>query len=262
MKILKLLDLNVCIKLDNNKEVVQFLNNDKYDIVTLQEVMRKIDDTVIDRYKSSNVIKENTNYKYSFFGPLWIASHHEKNGIVSKNFGGNAEQGNEIFTNYPIKKCKNTFYYKDYSIFEDTTNFRKEDHSRAFLSTILDINGKDIQVITVHGIWTKDKMGDERTLNQIESILEEVRYDIPCIVTGDFNLLPKSESIKNISQKLTNLIEKYDIKFTRPSFDDGLDKGDIVCDYIFVNDKVKINDFKVINTNVSDHLPIVLDFDI
>ena len=73
MKILKLLDLNVCIKLDNNKEVVQFLNNDKYDIVTLQEVMRKIDDTVIDRYKSSNVIKENTNYKYSFFGPLWIA---------------------------------------------------------------------------------------------------------------------------------------------------------------------------------------------
>ena len=124
------------------------------------------------------------------------------------------------------------------------------------------INGKDIQVITVHGIWTKDKMGDERTLNQIESILEEVRYDIPCIVTGDFNLLPKSESIKNISQKLTNLIEKYDIKSTRPSFDDGLDKGDIVCDYIFVNDKVKINDFKVINTNVSDHLPIVLDFDI
>ncbi|MBQ9012158.1 MAG: hypothetical protein IJ094_01025, partial [Bacilli bacterium] len=107
-----------------------------------------------------------------------------------------------------------------------------------------------------------DKMGDERTLNQIESILEDVKYDIQSIVTGDFNLLPVSESIKNISQKLTNLIEKYDIKSTRPSFDDGLDKGDIVCDYIFVNDKVKINDFKVINTNVSDHLPIVLDFDI
>ena len=119
-----------------------------------------------------------------------------------------------------------------------------------------------IQIINVHGIWNKDKMGDERTINQSLFILSKIRKDIPVIVVGDFNLLPDSESIKLLDNELINLIKVYDIKSTRPSFDDGLDTGDVVCDYIFVNDKVKVNDFKVINTNISDHLPLVLDFDI
>jgi endonuclease/exonuclease/phosphatase family metal-dependent hydrolase len=54
----------------------------------------------------------------------------------------------------------------------------------------------------------------------------------------------------------------YDIKTTRPTFDDGLDVGDIVCDYIFVNDLVIIKDFKVDYTIVSDHLPLHLEFDL
>ena len=90
----------------------------------------------------------------------------------------------------------------------------------------------------------------------------KIRKDIPVIVVGDFNLLPNTESIKILNNELINLIEKYDIKSTRPNFDDGLDSGNIVCDYIFVNDKIKVNDFKVIKTNISDHLPLLLDFDI
>ena len=42
----------------------------------------------------------------------------------------------------------------------------------------------------------------------------------------------------------------------------SLDVGDSVDDYIFVNDKIKVNDFKVIKTDVSDHYPLILDFDI
>ena len=61
---------------------------------------------------------------------------------------------------------------------------------------------------------------------------------------------------------MSNLIDEYNIKTTRPTFNDGLDKGDLVCDYIFVNNKIKVNDFKVLDNNVSDHLPLLLDFDI
>lgn len=259
---MKLLNVNVCIKLDNVNKIIDFISSGEYDIVTLQEVMRKIDDTVFDKYNSSNIIKANTNYNYNFFGPLWIANHHEKNKVISKDFGGFAEQGNEILSKYPIVKCENVFYYKNYSDFTDTTNFRQEDHSRAFENIVLNINGKQLQIINVHGIWNKDKIGDERTVKQSEVILSYVRNDIPCIVTGDFNLLPDTDSIKILNKKMTNLIEKYNIQSTRPTFDDGLDKGDLVCDYIFVNDKVKINNFKVLDSDVSDHLPLVLDFDI
>ena len=92
--------------------------------------------------------------------------------------------------------------------------------------------------------------------------LDNIREDIPVIVVGDFNLLPDTESIKILNDKLINLIEEYNIKSTRPTFDDGLDVGNLVCDYVFVNDKIVVNDLKVINSNISDHLPIILDFDI
>lgn len=258
---MKLLNINTSVKLDNTNEIIELISN-KYDIVTLQEVMRKIDDNVFDRYNKSNIIKANTNYQYNFFGPLWIADHHEKNNIISKDFGGFTEQGNEILSNYPIIKSENIFYYKNYSNFTNTSHFRQEDHPRAFENVILSINDKQLQIINVHGIWTKDKIGDKRTIEQSEIILSHIRNDIPCIITGDFNLLPNTRSIKKLNEKMNNLVEKYNIQSTRPTFDDGLDKGDLVCDYIFVNDKVKVNDFRVLNINVSDHLPLILDFEI
>ena len=200
------------------------------------------------------------DYKNSFFGPLWVARYHKKNSIITRDFGGLTEQGNEIISNYPIIEGENIFYHKCYSIFEETSNFRKEDHGRAFTKCILEVNGKSLQIINVHGIWSENKLGNDKTISQINEILSNVRNDIPAIVTGDFNLLPGSESIKIMESKMLNLITKYNILSTRPTFNDGLDKGDLVCDYIFVNDKIKVNDFKVLNSNVSDHFPLVLDF--
>ena len=57
-KLMKLLDLNIGIKLDNNQKVIDLIKKEQYDIVALQESMRKIEDTVLDRYDSSNRIKE------------------------------------------------------------------------------------------------------------------------------------------------------------------------------------------------------------
>lgn len=259
---MKLFNLNVGIKLDNNKEVVDLILKDNYDIVTLQESMRKLDEGVFPQYDSCDFIRKNTSFKNNFFGAVWVARAHKKNNVVHRDFGGYVEQGNQLLSNYPIIKSSNVFYYKEYSNYEDSTNFRKEDHPRAFIECILDINGKELQVINVHGIWTSDKMGNDRTQNQIDTILNKARKDIPCIIVGDFNLLPTSKYIKMMSDNYKNLIDEYKIKSTRPEFNDGLDKGNLVCDYVFVNNKVKVNDFYVLKSNASDHLPLVLDFDL
>lgn len=259
---MKLFNLNIGVKIDNNKNVVNLINKECYDIVTLQESMRKLDDKVESLFDSCNVIKNQTKYENNFFGALWIAKQHRKNGTIVRDFGGYVEQGNQLLTNLPIIRSRNIFYYKEYSNFEDTTNFREDDHPRAFINSIIKIGDKQLQIINVHGTWNKDKIGNERSLHQTKTILENIRDDIPCIVVGDFNLLPNTKEIQILSEKLNNLIEKYNIKSTRPSFNDGLDKGDMVCDYIFVNDKIKVKNFYVLNSNVSDHFPLVLDFDI
>ena len=86
--------------------------------------------------------------------------------------------------------------------------------------------------------------------------------DTPTILAGDFNLAPDTESVAIVNKQLTNLISKYNIKYSRPDFADRVDRGLNVVDYVFVNNKIKVNDFKVIDTHISDHLPLVLDFDI
>ncbi len=176
--------------------------------------------------------------------------------------GGKAEQGSLIISKFKIKEHYNQFYYNDYKYEYDATYFKEKDWCRSIQNTILEIDGNEIQIINVHGIWNKDKIGDERTINQSEFILSKIRNDIPAIVVGDFNLLPNTDSIKMLNNKLTNLIDKYNIKSTRPNFDDGLDKGNMVCDYIFVNDKVIVKNLMVFESNISDYLPLLLDFDI
>lgn len=262
---MKLVDLNVSIKLDNNDKVINFLKKTKSDIITLQEVMRGMDDTVYNRYNNSRIIKESLNntHHYSFYGALWVADKHLKNGIVTKDFGGKAEQGNEVISKYPILDASNHFFHKSYHIFQDTTDFRKTDHARAVIVALLEINNKKLQILNIHGIWNENKVGDERTIKECQYLLSLTENtSIPTIIVGDFNLNPQSASIKILNNKFTNLIEKYNIKSTRPTVRDGLDVGNSVDDYIFVNDKIKVNDFRVEVIDVSDHYPLILDFEI
>lgn len=229
---MKLIDLNVSIKLDNNEKVIELFNNIESDIITLQEVMRGIDNNVYPRYNNSNIIKDN-------------------------------EQGNEVISKYPIIEAENIFFHKNYAPFIETTNFRKEDHPRALERVVLQVDDKKLQILNLHGIWNEGKVGDNRTLNECEFVLKvALDKDLPTIITGDFNLNPTSESIKLINKKFKNLINSYNIISTRPVVRDGLDKGEGVDDYIFVNNKIKVNDFKVLETDTSDHYPLILDFDI
>lgn len=259
---MKLLNLNICIKLDNTDDVIALVNKENADICAFQEVMHGVEDSCFPMYKSMNELVRLKEYPFHGFAPLFVATGVTKNGEVTRDFGGKAEQGTLLLSKYGIQSHENEFYYNEYRYLYDATEFREKDWCRSIQNVILDVNGKELQIINVHGIWNKDKLGDERTLAQSEFILSRVREDIPVIVVGDFNLLPESKSIKMFNAKMSNLIEKNNVTSTRPKFEDGLDKGELVCDYIFVNDKVKVNDFKVLDCNVSDHLPIILDFEI
>ena len=259
---MKLFNLNICNKKDNNQQIVDLVNTCACDIVTIQESMRALDKDVDPFYDSYNVLKNQTNYQNDFFGAVWVAKTRKNNGVITKDFGGYIEQGNQILTNLPIIQAKNVFFYQEYSTFEDETNFRQNDHPRAFVDAILKVGDKSLQIINIHGNWSADKNGNKRTKNQTKILLKKIRTDIPCIVVGDFNLLPQTKEIKLLSKKMRNLVFEYDIKSTRPDFDDGLDTGNIICDYVFVNDKVKVNNFSVPQNTASDHYPMILDFEI
>ena len=118
-------------------------------------------------------------------------------------------------------------------------------------------------VISIHGIWTgKGKDDSPERLSQSEALLK-IADSLPGekIIIGDFNLNPNTQSLALLSARYRNLISEYGIATTRS---DLYDKKQIMplADYCFVSGGVKVKDFQVPNTEASDHLPLILDFEI
>ena len=111
----------------------------------------------------------------------------------------------------------------------------------------------------LHGKFIRmDKQDTEETIeqsNNIKRIIGSAKGKR--ILCGDFNLDPKTTSMSIIeSIPLRNLIKEYGIKSTRPGFFDFPQK---YADYIMPSKDIKVNDFKVMDDVVSDHLPLYFD---
>ena len=264
---MKLISFNIGIKIDNSKKIGNFIKSQNADIVAFQEIIRHFDKSVFNMYKSKKHIEEIIKKKlpYSFFGPQWISDAMRKDGKIYRDFNGFVEQGNEVISKFPIISATNEHYHKYYSLELEWANFHTEDHPRCVQVVELDVKGKKLQILNLHGLYSRDKRDSGRTLNQCKYILKSAkRKKIATIIAGDFNLLPDTKSIKIIDKEFRNLIKEYNITSTVPDFDHGTEskRGQFVMDYVFVNDKIKVNNFKVFDTDISDHLPLILDFDI
>ena len=264
---MKILSLNVGIKIDNTKQIIEFLQKEDADIVCLQEVAKPEEQTVKKLFKAKPAIDKALGGRYPnlFFGDVFESRGYNLKGRVEMDFGGLIKQGNYILSKFPFETAHNIFYYKSHTLMVDWSDWEQEDTGRSLQQGIIQLNDKKkLQVINLHGIWTRDKRGDERTINQSKAILEIAsKYqDLPTIILGDVNLLPETKSVALLSQNYTNLISKFGIKTTRPSFKDNIDEGGQIVDYVFVNDKIQVKDFKVFDTDISDHLPLILTFEV
>lgn len=84
------------------------------------------------------------------------------------------------------------------------------------------------------------------------------------VLCGDFNLLPQTKSIAMLEGRMRNLIKEYNIKTTRSKLNPyhGTPTEQHFADYVFVSEDIKVLDFKVPEAEVSDHLPMILEFEI
>src|SRR3989344_2262709 len=121
------------------------------------------------------------------------------------------------------------------------------------------INVLDFAVINVHGMWQEvGKKDTEARIEQSRRIISLVsKTKGGKIICGDFNLKPDTESIKILEQSMTNLVKKFEITSTRSSL---YTKPEKFADYIFVSPEIKVNSFEVLRDEVSDHLPLLLEF--
>lgn len=140
-----------------------------------------------------------------------------------------------------------------------------EDKSKSCLYTQLDDNGSLLNVYNLH----LDVKSETERYKQIKNVFNNLSY--PCVLTGDFNSLTKSDYTDEqymsmletrrqyIPEKLlvTDFISKKLIDVGTPvptSF------YDVRVDYVYVSDSLKHSTCNVVdNIKLSDHYPLIFN---
>lgn len=230
------------------KNFVKLVKELNPDIITFQELCSS-GDIESEFFNNLEVINEEFEYPYQVFSP----THSFPMMKYNINFG------NAIFSKVPFVDTHTAFTNLE---FKENFDFKLDDYNiRNFVHSVLEVNGKRLNVITHHGhhiSGTKD--GNDETKRQMQMIKDYIdSLEGGVILTGDFNLSPRSESLNVLNNKLTNLCIKHNIDNTRNEFASAAIQ---VCDYIFVNDEIKVEKFEVVDKVVSDHQALLLDFSI
>lgn len=128
----------------------------------------------------------------------------------------------------------------------------------------LKVGNKKLIVCNVHGIWaprskadTPSRMEQSKKIREFLSTQEGEK-----IACGDFNLDIDTESIKILEEDLKNLIKEFHIEKTRSRLSPFFGKPDFqrFADYTFVSPGINVLEFQVPDVQISDHLPMILEF--
>lgn len=126
------------------------------------------------------------------------------------------------------------------------------------------INKKQFVVLNIHGTsFPGTKLDTKLRLEhaaKIKDFLKSKKGEK--IVVGDFNLLPGTRSIKIMEDRMRNLIKEFNIQRTRSKLSLFFGREDFqkFADYTFVSKGVEVKSFEVPKVEISDHLPMVLEF--
>ncbi len=269
-KSIKLLSLNISLFHPNNEKLIGFLKDLNPDIVCLQEATRKVDNDADASYISKDAVdRAIPQLSYSFFAPNWaLRDFKQKNfhgkKIFSHDFGGLIEWGNYVKSRFKIYEGQSFFVQSHFSYLTDWQWVADHPGEEPRNVQIVDLeinNIKKLRIINYHGIWSKNKRGTERTLaatRKINQLASDVSY--PSIICGDFNLFPNTDSIAILKSNFVSLVDEHQITHTRPKSNELSGEERNVVDYIFTSREINICSFKVIDNDVSDHFPLLLEF--
>ena len=206
--------------------IEKFINKYKPDIVGLVEV-----DLGSFRMYSRNqatllgrITRNNNVYQYKYEED----SNYMKFPMVRK-------QGNALLSKKPV--LREEFHYLDIGM----------------KKLIIEVETEDIVVFLVHLA-----LGGKTRQKQIVQLYNFVKNcKKPVIVAGDFNVFWGEEEIEMFLQ--ASNLQNINIR-KEPTFPSWNPKREL--DFILCSKEIKVKSYEVIQTQLSDHLPILVDFEI
>jgi len=227
------------------KQIVELLKKEQADIVCLQEAISTPGEGVLGI--TVEQLQKLCGYKYAYVSPVFSFD------LMGKEAGF----GNTILSKLPLLDTETTFtrlqHRAKFSFDTDDYNIRNLQHVG------ITVSDRVLHILNHHGHHVPDhKDGDQETERQCDIIAQKISsLDGPIVLAGDFNLSPHSKSLGQINRVLKNLSIEAGLQTTRTQ----LTHKKEVCDYIFVNNDMRVQSFRALDDLVSDHKALVLEFD-
>jgi endonuclease/exonuclease/phosphatase family metal-dependent hydrolase len=229
-------------------QIIDFLKEQQPDFVCMQEVNDLPGRAGYKFFATLEELQQADGFGHSFLSATYNSRYMERK----------LRYGNAILSRLPLTATETIFthgeFIENFDITKDDGNIRNVQH------VSVEVDDKTLHILNHHGFRIPEtKAGNEDTMRSMRIIADIVaKLDGPVILCGDFNLAPDSKSIGIINAKLRNL--SIENGLTRTYTD--LSIVDAVCDYIFVNDQVKVQRFEMSEALISDHKALILDFEI
>jgi maltose 6'-phosphate phosphatase len=259
---MKLLTLNChSWREENQIEKIKYLAKtiaeEKYDVITLQEVSQRIDE-------KGQIAKD--NYVCILMEELLILGVSEYKFIWDMSHIGYDiyQEGVALITKHDIRDYRSFYVSKSRNI--------RDYKSRKIIKAKINIDNIDLEFLSCHLGWWQDK--DESFKEQVENLLKNINKESKTFIMGDFNndAFIKGEGYNYLLSK--GLYDTYNLTNEK---DNGVTvKGEIDgwaeqfkekrLDLILTNKEVNIKSSKVIFNGknkdiISDHygVQVVLD---
>lgn len=206
----------------NLEGIVEVIESSEAEIIALQEVERF---SIRTGFKDQiRYIAEKLSMHYAFGKSISIL---------------NGQYGNAVLSRYPIE---------EYELYE----LPSEGERRTLLRTMLNVYGNKLVFYSTH-LGLNQKERDK----QVEKIITIIGDEEKFILAGDFNT--KAEdlgAITGIYKDCASLEEKY----SKATFEkEGLVER---IDYIFASENFLIKSYYVLETDASDHYPVISIFEL
>lgn len=224
------------------QRVGTFLEHHPADIICLQELTRG--------YQARH--SDTLDYIAQSLG---FNVHFQEMGFDGKTWS----RANAIFSRFPIRTASAHW------INEPLGSGHYDDEYRSYIEATIDMGSRLITVGTTHMSYTNGFEGSARKDNEtgtLISYLERNKRDF--IFTGDINSPTQSATNEAISSVLRDAGPGHHDKTwtTKPFSYDGFSENDLNwrLDYIFSTPDITVLSSEVLQTPVSDHLPVLALF--
>ena len=239
-------------------------NSQDTDIFCFQEIYDTKSD--VKQYKNiirANLLKELKNILptfQTFYFPILFGFDDEAEAV---DFQLNHGPAIFIKKNIPLDSHKDYFIYKDQSLKSLKKDFSNLATPLQYIG--LNLNGKKFSIFNFHGTPypLTHKLDSPNRLAQAKKAKHIIDSKSGAkILVGDFNLFPQTRSLRILGEGMQNLIMKYHIERTRSNLNPFYGKPDFqkFADYTFVTSDVNVTSFQVPDVEISDHLPMILEF--